>query len=191
MSPDIDMDASPRDFPDDLEIRAETAADHNAIYEVVATAFGSRAEADLVSAIRASKDFIGELSLVADLRRAVVGHVMISYAVVRDNELIRPVAVLAPLAVSPAMWRRGIGSALVRRVCQLADERGEPVVVLEGSPAFYGRLGFEYSVPHGIQIRLPDWAPPEAAQVLRLSRYNSSVRGEIVYPPSFDLVTGP
>ena len=60
------------------------------------------------------------------------------------------------------------------------------MVVLEGSPVFYGRLGFEYSVPQGIEMKLPTWAPPEAAQVLRLSTYDSSMRGQVVYPSAFD-----
>jgi hypothetical protein len=41
-------------------------------------------------------------------------------------------------------------------------------------------------VPLGITIELPDWAPPEAAQVLRLSRYDAGVRGEVEYPPGFN-----
>lgn len=82
-----------------------------------------------------------------------------------------------------------MGSALVRRVTSLADELGEPVVVLEGSPGFYGRLGFEYSVPYGIGIKLPSWAPPQAAQVIRLSSYSPAIRGQVIYPPAFDEVS--
>lgn len=59
--------------------------------------------------------------------------------------------------------------------------------MLEGDPNFYGRLGFEHSVPQGIHITLPSWAPPEAAQVMRLRRYDPTVRGLIVYPPAFAL----
>jgi hypothetical protein len=45
-------------------------------------------------------------------------------------------------------------------------------------------------VPLGITIELPDWAPPEAAQVLRLSRYDagcaekSSTHRRSTRPPS-------
>jgi hypothetical protein len=49
----------------------------------------------------------------------------------------------------------------------------EPLIVLEGSPGYYSRFGIEYAVPFGITIELPDWAPPEAVQVLRLSRYDA------------------
>ncbi|MSO78131.1 MAG: hypothetical protein EXQ79_00810 [Acidimicrobiia bacterium] len=77
-----------------------------------------------------------------------------------------------------------MGSALVRDVTARADARGERLVVLEGSPLYYPRFGFEPSAPLGIHITLPSWAPPEAAQVLRLAKYDPSIRGRVVYPPA-------
>ena len=38
---------------------------------------------------------------------------------------------------------------------------------------------------HGIHIDLPDWAPPEAAQVLWLRAHDPAVRGRVVHPPAF------
>jgi putative acetyltransferase len=96
---------------------------------------------------------------------------------------------LSPLAVFPQFQRLGVGSALVREVTRRADDRGEPVIVLEGSPVFYGRLGFEYSVPYGIHLTLPSWAPAEASQILRLTNYSASLRGLVVYPAAFDEAT--
>lgn len=175
--------------PDDLTIRAEQPEDRDAIAEVVAAAFGSPAEARLVEAIRASANYVPELSLVAELEGRIVGHVMISFTALQDDETERRISMLSPLAVAPDVQGRGIGSALVREVTAQADYRGEPLVVLEGSPVFYGRFGFEHSAPHGIHITLPSWAPPEAAQVLRLRNYDPSIRGCVVYPPAFDDVT--
>jgi putative acetyltransferase len=40
-------------------------------------------------------------------------------------------------------------------------------------------------VPHGIAIPLPSWAPSEAAQVMRLRRYDPGLKGQVVYPPAF------
>jgi hypothetical protein len=101
----------------------------------------------------------------------------------------RQIANLSPLGVVPEFQRRGIGTALVQEVTARADSRGESLVVLEGKPEFYGRLGFEHSVPCGIHIALLSWARPEAAQVLRLSNYDPSIRGHVSYPPAFDEVT--
>ena len=182
-------DGLPGRPPADLRIRSERAGDEPAIAAVVEAAFGSPVEAHLVGAIRASPGFLTDLSLVAELGGVVVGHVMISRAVLRNALTDRPIATLSPLAVASDFRRRGIGSALVREVTRRADARGEPLVVLEGDPAFYGRLGFEPSAPHDIHITLPSWAPAEAAQVLRLHAYEPSIRGRVVYPPAFDEVT--
>jgi putative acetyltransferase len=38
-------------------------------------------------------------------------------------------------------------------------------------------------------IHLPDWAPPEAAQIYRLRNYDPAIRGQVVYPPAFDAAT--
>jgi len=169
-------------------IRAEEPGDRDAIRMVVAAAFDSPSEASLVEAIRDSPEYLPELSLVAVLDGHVAGHVMISYAALTMAAQKHRVAMLSPLAVAPGLQGQGIGSALVRAVTGRADERGEPLVVLEGSPVFYGRLGFEPAQRYGIRIDLPAWAPSEAAQVLRLSRYEPSWRGQVVYPAAFDQV---
>ncbi|MEY2453717.1 MAG: putative acetyltransferase [Acidimicrobiaceae bacterium] len=173
----------------DLVVRAEQPSDYAAIADVVEAAFTSPVEARLVEAIRASTNYIPELSLVAELDGRIVGHVMISFTALRDGDIERWIPMLSPLAVAPDLHGQGIGSALVRESTALTDARGEPVVILEGSPVYYGRFGFEHSVACGIHIHLPSWAPPEAAQVLRLKSYDPSVRGEVVYPPAFDGVT--
>lgn len=172
-----------------LIIRPETPADHDVVRDVVAAAFGSDAEAALVDRIRASPEHIPEMALVAEVDGAILGHVMISHAVIRGDAGDRKICMLSPLAVAPDRQRAGIGSALVRTSLEVADRRGEPLVILEGDPAYYGRLGFEHALRYGIEIHLPDWAPPEAAQVVRLSSFDSgdpTLRGTVVYPPAFD-----
>jgi putative acetyltransferase len=169
-------------------IRAERSGDENAIGAVVVAAFNSVEHGDLVAAIRASPHFVPELSLVAEMDDVIVGHVMISDVTLDSAGTQRRIASLSPLAVAPEHQRGGIGSALVRAVTARADELGEPLVVLEGDPGYYSRFGFEPSAPLGIHITLPSWAPPEAAQVLRLRGYDPSIRGDVVYPPAFDLV---
>jgi putative acetyltransferase len=67
---------------------------------------------------------------------------------------------------------------------QAADHCGAPLVVLEGSPHYYGRLGFRPAAAHGITIDLPERAPLEAAQVFLLSAYEPTVRGHVEYPPA-------
>jgi putative acetyltransferase len=174
---------------DDVAIRPETADDAPAINDVVAAAFGSEAEAQLVEAIRASPEYRPAMALVAVLDNEVVGHVMISEAALHDGDHRHRVVTLSPLAVAPHVQGRGIGSLLVRAATDGADHAGEPLVLLEGDPRYYARFGFEHAARYGIEFTLPSWAAPEAAQVLRLRAYDARIRGRVVYPPAFDGVT--
>lgn len=173
-------------------IREVTPADHDAVRRVVDAAFGDEPVSTMVAGIRASELHRPELELLAEAEGEVVGHVMISGTTLRGEAGERTVAMLTPLAVLPESQRQGIGSALVAAVLAAADDLDEPLVVLEGSPAYYGRRGFTSAAERGITIPIPDWAPPEAAQVALLSAYDPadpSLRGEIVYPPAVAAVS--
>ena len=115
-----------------LSIRPERPADRTAISDVTAAAFGKQREARLVEAIRESDGFVSDLSLVAELDDEVVGHVILSYVGLEGDT--RRLLELGPMAVAPDHQRRGIGSALVREALRLADERGEPLVLVLGHP---------------------------------------------------------
>lgn len=168
-------------------VRPETDADRPRILEVVEAAFGNVAERVLVERLYASPQYRPGLSLVAESKRdGIVGHVLVTTAWLEDGDWRQDIASLAPLAVAPARQRRGVGTALLHAVCAVCDDRGEPFVVLQGDPRYYGRVGFEPSAPLGVTMDLPDWAPPEAAQLRRLSAYDPSLRGRVVYPDAFE-----
>lgn len=141
----------------------------------------------MVAGIRASDGYRPALALVAEHPTdGVVGFVMISAATVRNAAGDHPIAMLTPLAVAPPHQRCGVGGALVRAALAGAEAAGDTFVILEGSPAYYPRFGFQPAAPHGLHIHLPDWAPPEAAQVAFLTRHDPTAtwwRGEVVYPP--------
>ena len=142
--------------------------------------------AGLVDALRRSAAFVPELSLVATVDGAVVGHVLLTVAaLVDERDVERRVLVLSPLSVLPQQQRRGIGAALVRQALRRADARGEQMVVLQGSPAYYPRFGFRDSRTLGVAMDLPDWAPPEAAMACPLSAYRPATRGRLVESQPF------
>ncbi len=173
----------------DIAIRPETPDDHTRIADVVTRAFGSPAEARLVDGIRASNEYRADLALVATVDGSVVGHVMISGCrLIADGTTDYDIVMLSPLAVDPDLHGRGVGSELVRAVTAAANQRGEPLVVLEGDPGYYSRFGFEPAAGHGITMPLPDWASVEAAQVLRLTNDDPTLRGRVIYPASFEVL---
>ncbi len=174
----------------DITIEPERAEDLLAVRDLLRRAFADQPSvADLVELIRASAHYVPELALVARAGRDVVGFVMISHAEVVDSgESRHDVLTLSPLAVAPEQQRQGIGSDLVRAGLAAADTHGPGLVTLEGSPTYYSRLGFRRAADYAVSIDLPDWAPPEAAQVYALTAYDAAVRGRLVYPPAFDAV---
>ena len=124
-------------------VRPEAAADREVAIDVERAAFGEPVEAGIVEAVR---DLEGSFALVAEDDGHVVGHVQMSRAWVGETEVLA----LGPIGVIPDRQRRGIGSALVRAALAEAAERSEAAVILLGSPAYYGRFGFQPAAPHGL-----------------------------------------
>ncbi|MGI8936969.1 MAG: GNAT family N-acetyltransferase [Iamia sp.] len=110
--------------------------DHRSIRDLLIAAFGSEEQALLVDRIRSSPQQVSEMALVAELDREIVGHVMVSHATIESEGGTRRISMLSPPAVLPGRQRAGTGSRLVRAVLAVADSRSEPLVVLEGDPAY-------------------------------------------------------
>jgi putative acetyltransferase len=161
-------------------IRAETPADYDDIRRINDEAFGSTIEAKLVAAMRASDRFAPELSLVAVSEGQTVGHVISSYVDLVPGT--RRVLQVGPLAVLPSHQRRGIGSALMQETIRVAEERGEPLLLIEGSPKYYGRFGFTRADEVGIEPP-PEAHGPQYFMIRPLTAYDPGFRGRAVYPP--------
>ncbi len=171
----------------DLAIRPERPKDYESVARVVEGAFGDANVARLVDRIRDSEHYVPGLSLVAEREGEIVGHVMFSYVTLRRERDEMPVLILSPLAVTPERQKDGIGSALVKAGIVGAEARNEPLVIVEGIPAYYPRFGFERAREYGIEP--PSAHIPDAAfMVLRLSNYEPGLRGTVVYSPAFDVV---
>jgi putative acetyltransferase len=170
-------------------VRVESPADFAAIAEVVREAFGRDAVVELVARIRSSANYVPELALVAARGDRVVGHTMQSYVALVDSDARHRILTLSPVSVVPDAQRQGVGTALIRAAIDKADDRDEPLIVLEGDPRYYSRFGFRPSKDLGVSLPLPEGVPEEAGMALPLSSHDSSVRGDVGYPPAFDLVT--
>ena len=161
-------------------VRAETPDDHADIRRIVDEAFGDTITGDIVDGIRASDRFVPELSLVAVSERQTLGHVISSYVDLVPGT--RRVLQVGPLAVVPSHQRRGIGTALMHETIRIADERGEPLLLIEGSQVYYGRFGFTRADEQGIEMP-PESHGPQFFMIRPLRAYDPTLRGRAVYPP--------
>ena len=163
----------------DIIIRQETADDASAINVVNISAFEGEAEAKLVTALRQSRHFIPELSLVADIDKRVVGHILLSRVHLQYSDNEAAVLALAPMAVVPSQSHRGIGSALVRAAITKATSMGERAIIVVGHPSFYARFDFadvgKWKMRHSLPV------PTEAVQALTLLNAGLKDGGVINY----------
>lgn len=164
-------------------VRTETPQDLESTREVVAAAFGDEPVADLLDGLRRSNAW-RDLSFVAEEEGRVVGHVSFTRGWLDAPSRLVEVLVLSPLSVHPAAQGRGVGTLLVRRTLELLEARPEPLVFLEGSPAYYSRLGFRPGGPHGFTAPSTR-IPPLAFQFVLLPSYEPWMTGALVYPDTF------
>src|SRR5204862_1656130 len=119
----------------DVIIRTERSEDRPAIRQVNEAAFGGPDEADLVDALRAEGAVL--VSLVAEIDRSIVGHVLFSRMSIDVPDRTTAAAALAPMAVLPAYHRQGIGGKLVEAGLEAVRAMGERIVIVVGHPTYY------------------------------------------------------
>ena len=144
-------------------IRQENPNDITQVRKLNELAFGQPAEADLVDKLR--KACPDALSLVAEEKGRIVGHIIFTTVVIDNNgQLIQGMG-LAPMAVLPENQKQGIGSQLVRKGLEILGERGCPFVVVVGHPEYYPRFGFESASKCSIRSQW-DGIPDEAFMIV-------------------------
>ena len=161
-------------------IRSAREADSEAVARVHRAAFDTGAEAAIVERARALGDDVAQLSLVAELDRRIVGHVLISRARLDG----RSVLALGPIGVLPELQRQGLGGALMRQTIERARAAGEPLIVLIGHPWYYPRFGFVRASTLG--IRPPFEIADEVFMALELRAGGAEGGGAFTYSPAFD-----
>lgn len=156
----------------DFSIRLETERDYRDVERVTREAFWNHHvpgcdEHYLAHQLRGAKCFLPELDFLAEIGGAIVGNIMYTRAVVReDDDAEHAVLSFGPLSVIPEWQGKKIGSNLVRHSMAAARELGHAAVLIYGDPAFYGRLGFKPAEEFGICT--PDGFYQDALQAIEL-----------------------
>jgi putative acetyltransferase len=170
-----------------VDVRREEPRDADRVRRVVVAAFAPAepdvepVEAMLLDGLRADPASVTS-SWVVEVGGEVVGHLMVVPVTVGGAAA----SAIGMVAVDPAHQRAGHGGTLVNAALRSLIEAGETLVVVLGSPAYYGRFGFVPAPVVGVESPLYP-SPYLQALPLRVAH----PRGEITYPgPYHDLESG-
>lgn len=171
-----------------MNVRPQQAGDYEAIRQIYAAAFARPddpesvpLEVDIFEALWDAGDAIPELSFTALQDGAPVGHVTASRATVAGDSVVA----VGPIGVLPERQGVGIGSALMQALLTAADAVEVPLIVLLGSPQYYGRFGFRPAEELGVMSPEPKWGA--AFQARPLTAYTPALAGQFAYAPAFSL----
>jgi putative acetyltransferase len=167
---------------DNVVVRSENTEERSAVRSVNEAAFGRPDEADLVDRLWA--EGIVLVSLVAELRKQIVGHILFSRMSIDTPSASIPAVALAPMAVLPEYQRRAIGERLIRDGLDLLRGQGEHIVLVLGHPDYYPRFGFSAEKARSLESPFP----PNAFMAMELSPDALDwACGKVRYPVAFGL----
>jgi putative acetyltransferase len=149
-----------------IEIRPETPADIDEIYELNRVVFGQDNEAKLVDFVRGGNNYIPELSLVAISDDKIIGYILLSSVTITNGENRHPSLGLAPMMVHPEYQRRGVGAKLITHGLQKAFDLGFTSVLVLGHEYYFPKFGFLPATRWN--IRPPFEVPAEVFMALEL-----------------------
>ena len=168
----------------DLTIRCESAEteERSVVHSINKAAFGRPDEADLVDSLRTEGAVL--LSLVAELEKRIVGHILFSRMSIETAGDSIPAVALAPIAVLPGYQHKGIGGRLIRHGLDSLRRRGERIVIVLGHPDYYPRFGFSVEKAHSLESPFPR----DAFMAMELSPGAlDGIQGRVRYPTAFGL----
>ena len=125
--------------------------------------------------------YVPELAFVAEEDGGVVGHVMNTWNSVEGSNA--PVLQLRR-AASCRSTRDAVTAPRSSRFLDAVRARGEPLLLLEGNPKYYGRFGFVRADELGL-LPPPEALHDSAFQVAVLDPTADLPQGRVVYTPPF------
>ena len=139
-------------------IRNEEVKDRAVVEDITRRAFYNIyiegcVEHYLVHIMREHEDFIPELDLVIELDGKVIGNIMYTKAVLRDETgNKKDILTFGPVSIHPDYQRRGYGKKLMEHSFSKARELGFDTIVIFGSPANYVSSGFKSCRKYDVSV---------------------------------------
>lgn len=160
-----------------LEIRESLSGDTAGIEKLYAEAFPDK---DLLPLLRELLGLgLGVVSLVGVLENTIKGHIGFTLCHVEGAK--SKVALLAPLALTPAIQNQGIGRRLIQVGFENLKEAGIAYIFVPGDPAYYRRFGFRTEDRVAPPYPLPtEWRG--AWQSIKLIDADAPIEGRLSVP---------
>lgn len=172
-----------------ITIRKEESREFKAVFELIEKAFETESMSDhkeqfLVERLRNSNAFIPELSLVAEIKNKIVGHILLTKLKIKSEQDKFDSLALAPVTVLPEFQGKGIGGKLILESHKIAKELGFKSIILLGHENYYPKFGYMQADKFGIE--LPFEAPKENCMAIELVENGlNGVNGIVEYPKEF------
>ncbi len=171
---------------DNLVIRQELPKDYGKVLKLIKYAFKNVEHSDknehyLVENLRKSKEFIPELSIVAELNNEIVGYILFTKVRVGATTQLA----LAPLTVSPVYQKQGIGGRLINEGHKLAKLMEYEYSIVLGSPLYYSRFGYISAKTYGIEC--PFDIPEDYYMAKNLQEKTTNLCAVVEYPKEFNM----
>ena len=169
----------------DILIRHETADDYEHITQINNAAFGQKNEGLLVENLRKTPQFIQRLSLVAEYKTRLIGHILFYPVKIKNDYIEFESLALAPMSVLPEFQSKGIGGMLINQGLNAAKELGYKLVIVLGHAEYYPKFGFLPANRWGIKPPFP----VEDKYFMALELFPGALEntgGVVAYPDEFN-----
>lgn len=169
----------------EIQLRQAQDKDIEYIKNVVRAAFFREGkdeffnEWEFTDRVRFDCGFLPKLCLIATLNSEVIGYILLSKATISDSHGLA----LAPIAVSPAHQRIGIGKKLIKEGIKRAQELGYQWIALTGGN-YYFQFGFEDACKYNI-ILAPNHPENPFLKIMFLNDVNNEISGTMRFCESF------
>lgn len=163
-----------------MEIRQENYCDYKAVYKLIKEAFAKVQQSDgneqeLVVALRNSKSFVPQLSLVAVENGMIVGHILFTKVYIG----------LPLLCCRSILYIRGIGLALIEKGHSIAKKLGYNYPIVLGHSKYYPKAGYLPASVYG--IKAPFDVSDENFMAIKLRKEARRLEGVIKYDDAFGI----